>query len=181
MRWSPVLAAALLTVFLAPLGAQNAASLQPGARVRVTTALFDREVARVVEDRGDSLALVLLDRHAKAARDTLVLALPDIAHLDVSRGRHSRAHGAAIGAGFGALLGVAIGLAAGEDCTGQEFICFDRGETATVGGLLGLPIGTIIGVLVPPGEKWEQVRPPVHLSIAPRGRGTLALSTTVSF
>lgn len=70
----------------------------------------------------------------------------------VFAGRRSAiGRGAAIGGGGGALAGLFLGLVAGEDCSGNEWICFDRGEMAaalaiTLGGV-GLLSGTIVGAL----------------------------------
>src|SRR5262245_15174175 len=51
--------------------------------------------------------------------------------------------GTGIGGGGGAIIGAAAG-----GCDRSDFICFSRGETAAVAGVLGASIGAITGLVI---------------------------------
>jgi len=89
--------------------------------------------------------------------------------------RSSVGRGLLIGGGVGVVAGAIIGFAGGEDCSGNEWLCFDRGTMAAMGalgmGAVGLAAGLIVGAMSP-HEVWttEQaahVRPVV----GPTARG----------
>ena len=83
-----------------------------------------------------------------------------------------------MGTGAGAVIGWVAGESAGEcgTATGPKDSC--AGETALVGGVLGIAAGSIIGLIL--GEdRWEEValppgRPTIHLTVD--GRLGLGLS-----
>jgi hypothetical protein len=81
-----------------------------------------------------------------------------VERVQVSAGRHSRGRGAAVGFGVGALAGALyFGLASAPGCR-EEFPSSPGGcavMVTTVGAaLVGVP-GALIGLMVPPGERWE--------------------------
>jgi hypothetical protein len=82
-----------------------------------------------------------------------------IERFQVSAGRHSRARGAGIGAGIGVLLGLGLGGLALATCDDGP----DSWECVSAGAnLIGLPPilgagGAIVGALLPPSERWEEV------------------------
>jgi hypothetical protein len=100
---------------------------------------------------------------AEGHASAVVVPRQEITRIDRSGGRHSRGRWAVRGGGLGLLAGVAIGLAKGNTCTGFEL--FDiltagtcsAGTKAAIGGILGIPTGALIGLAVPPGERWEHV------------------------
>jgi hypothetical protein len=85
-----------------------------------------------------------------------------VTRVERSQGRHSRWRRA----GFGFLIGAASGMLVGalsEDCSnaGGSFApCFNRAETAGLAGLWFGGIGSAVGALLPPGERWEALSLP---------------------
>lgn len=159
----------------APLMGQAPAELAEGARVRVrsvsTTGKLDRGIEGTLERRSGDTVWV---RPTKGGE--LTAYSPSARQLFVYSGRASSAgRGALLGGGFGALAGAAIGFAAGRDCDGDEWLCFDRGTTALLGGaglgLTGLVGGLIVGALSS-HEVWRRAIPsritPIALG-APNG------------
>jgi hypothetical protein len=75
--------------------------------------------------------------------------------------RSSLGRGALLGTGIGVTVGALIGFAGGEDCSGGEFLCFDRGTLAAAGALTlgagGLAVGLIAGALTS-HEVWSERR-----------------------
>jgi len=66
-----------------------------------------------------------------------------------SNGRRSSAgRGALIGTGVGVVTGAIIGFAGGEDCSGGEWLCFDRGTMAAAGALVVGATGLVAGIIV---------------------------------
>jgi hypothetical protein len=142
----------LICLANAPLLAQAPAQLAEGARVRVRSMSGSGKLDRGIEGRverfgGDTLWVRPTEGGA------LTAYLPSKRQqLFVYSGRASSVgKGAAYGAGFGALAGAAIGLAAGDDCSGDEWLCFDRGTLALAGGatlgVVGLVGGIVVGAL----------------------------------
>lgn len=114
-----------------------------GGRVR-------RLVGRVV--RADSLGLTV-----RTDRETLLVDRAALRDVWVSRGRKPRARGAGFGFLGGLLVGGLVGYGAGEDCGGDDFICFDRSDTTPVFALVGGLLGAGIGALAGGGENWVRV------------------------
>ncbi len=103
--------------------------------------------------------LVTVDeRSVTVSRDAKQLTVPReaIESLAVRTGHPSRWRGAGFGALIGFGVGAAIGFAAGDDPEGTWF-GMSAGEKAVgLGGLLAIA-GTLVGVAVAPGERWEVV------------------------
>lgn len=62
--------------------------------------------------------------------------------------RSSVGRGALIGTGVGVVTGAIIGFAGGEDCSGGEWLCFDRGTLAAAGALVVGATGLVAGIIV---------------------------------
>ncbi len=105
----------------------------------------------------------------------------EVESFSVSRGSHSRGHGAAIGFGAGYLTGIVVGLASGDD-PGNQIMALDAGSKAAIFGLgLGI-VGGAIGLLAPPGERWEQL--PVggaHFGLGPVPASAVGASVALKF
>jgi len=146
--------------------------LTPNTRIRFAVAPDTPVVANVVAQHGDSLWV-----HAERTNDTLALRVSSLTRLDVSRGKETHAlHAAGVGFLIGAVSGGIFGYATGENCQPTDWICFPRGETATLGalmfGLLGAGAGAIVGWVMPV-ERWNHVLPPAagRFTVGPDGRG----------
>jgi hypothetical protein len=186
------------------LSLAGAAAAQPASgteRVRLALRtpsgqrLSGRIVGEIVATGPDTLTVRSGGREVVVKRD-------EIARMDRSLGRRSRAaggvRGAAIGIGVGAVLGVGLGLMSGDDpervydCPPRDdfgigFSCaplftFTGKQKAAIGGtLLGALGGAVggIGGALAPGERWrrEQAGPAFALRPQRRGLGAeLALS-----
>ena len=157
--------------------ADDTVQLPAGAKVRVTLAtVMNRLTGRALALDDTTLTLQITGQ-----ADSTLLRRGDITTLAVSSGRHSRGRGALIGAGVGAGAGIVIGLASGSDPKGS-FLAFSAGDKALIGAILLAPIGALIGLAVPPGERWKEVQlDRIRLSVHPiRGRG-LGVSLALSF
>jgi hypothetical protein len=160
MRRISLLAALFLTGSADALLPQSVLPLDSAARIRVwsSSPLLTRRVGSVVTLQADTLRMSL-DRTRRSGDSLRVVALPlsNVTRLDVSRGRHSRGRGALIGALLGVALGGALGYATGSDCDPGDFCIIDRTGGAMIAGGMGAVVGTLIGALVRPGEKWERL------------------------
>ena len=158
--------------------APTAATLAPGARVRITTAGSERQIGTVVAQRGDTL-LVKWPEVANA----VAVPLAGISRLDVSTGRHRRVvKGLVLGTAVGGATGALIGAASYEPCDTTEFMgCFlapkSRMESAAVvgaaGGVLGLVVGSLVGLAR--HERWQPVslgERRVAFAVTPRAHAT---------
>lgn len=132
--------------------------------------LRNRTVVGEVVGSGDPLVV-------STERDTLELPLTAVERLWVSTRRSRRANTAAIVAGIGLGTGLLTGYLAGEDCSENDFICFDRGELAVALGLAGAGIGAFAGAAFG-GERWREIRAlRASLRILPARQGALAVLT----
>ena len=132
----------------------------------------------------DSLVLTLA---AQGTRLTVPIASVD--YMRVQR-RLSRAtmvgRGAAIGGGMLGTLGLAFGLSTMNECRGLSFSpCGGNLGTAllvfAIMGTGGATIGSVIGLVSPRGQRWEEVPlDRLRVSFAPN-RDRFALGLTVSF
>ena len=154
-----VAAAILLMGGVTSARAADAGPIVPGTRLRVfARTRGDKPLAGVLQSFQDDELILTADRDASA----VVVPRQEVMRIDRSRGRHSRGRWAFRGAGLGLLAGIALGLARGDTCTGQfvDIItlgtCAARGKAA-VGGIVGIPAGALIGLSVPPGERWEHI------------------------
>jgi hypothetical protein len=171
-------ALALLAALPASGGrAQSVTGLEPGARVRVAAEAVapKRMVGTLVRLDADSMQLRLsdVDELARVPREA-------ITKVEISRGRRSRGRGAL----YGALAGLAVGagaVLATPRC--EEPDCweiFSKGEGAALVGGLGAGLGALVGLAIPPGEKWESV-PIAQISVVPGRRGYVGVSLSFGF
>lgn len=167
----------VLAVVLVPSAtvgvAKDAQQLSRGDRVRV-------EVS-TAEERLVGRLLVLDDKHlnlqVEGEDKPRIFPREDITALAVSGGRRSRGWGVLIGAGAGLALSVALGLDEwknADDYPGWMAIA--------IHACFIVPIGAAIGLVVPPGERWENVLPEdIRVSIGPVRGGGAEASLTVGF
>jgi len=143
--------------------AQLQQSLTPGMRVRILAPEVSASevIGTVNRAAEDSVTLDVPGRN-----ESVSILREKIARLDVSEGPRSRWIDAAIGAGIGAGTGAAgCALANGS---GRGHIV-STGEVAGVCALLGAGLGALIGVAIPPGERWKEMsKAPYQVSFAPR-------------
>ena len=139
---------AIAVVVPAPLLAQQATPLPPGAQIRVTASqtLPRREVGSFTAARNDTLWM-------QARRgDQVAIPLATVERLEMSAGR-PRLKWALIGGAVGLLAGGVLGGRAGaeDDITGT-------GAAAgfTVGALQGVVLGATVGGLAAP-RRWRVV------------------------
>jgi len=126
-------------------------SLTPGMRVRILAP--DISPSRVIGTiKTINRESVTIDVPGRA--EPVSVLREKIARLDISEGPRSRGVDAAIGAGIGAGVGLAVGAAAGSNQKGQIV----SGEAvAGACALFGALVGTVIGAVVPPGERWKEM------------------------
>jgi hypothetical protein len=152
--------------------AQSLTSVEPGARVRVAAEAVAAEplVGTFVRLDGNALALRLPDRE-----ELTVVPREAITKLEVSHGRRSRGRGALIGA----LAGFAVGAIAVAATPGDDEM-FTAAEATAMVGAMGAGLGALIGLAIPPGEKWESV-PTAQISVVPSRRGHVRVALSVTF
>lgn len=143
---------AALSVFS---GAASAQGIRVGDRVRVHTAdgiLYDGKV-RV-------LTASLIGIQAGSSETLVSLPLTSVEHMWVNRPRRHP--------GLGAILGVAGGAAVGAWAANHESYVL---TSAVLLGIVGLPVGLIVGALVKTNQ-WEDgfVAPSISTSVSPQGR-----------
>jgi hypothetical protein len=180
-----VVAAGLLLMGATSSPGDDAAAVAPGTRLRVFAPTLGRKpLVGVLQSLRDDALTLAAEGHPSA----VVVPRQEVTRIDRSGGRHSRARWAIRGAGLGLLAGVAIGLAKGNTCTGFELIdiftlggCSAKAKAA-IGAILGIPAGALVGLAVPPGERWEHV--PLHLGLSTAthpARLRNIVSVTISF
>jgi hypothetical protein len=157
--------------------AAPAASLRPGARVRIATRDDTKpRVTTVVAQKGDTLLV------RSPEFNILTLPLDEISQLEVSTGRHRNVvKGMVLGTGIGGTVGGLLGAVTYQPCESTEFMgCFlapkDRQESAVVGGVVGGVLGFVIGSLagLARHDDWKQVpldARRVTVNVAPRAHG----------
>jgi hypothetical protein len=143
--------------------AQLQQSLTPGMRVRILAPEISpsRVIGTVNQVSEDSVTLDVPGRN-----EPVSIFLEKIERLDVSGGSRSRGIDAAIGAGIGTGIGAAgCALAHGS---GRGHIV-STGEAAGVCALFGAGLGALIGVAIPPVERWKEMSATRYqVSFAPR-------------
>jgi len=166
---------------------------EPGSRVRVWTRLgglgmsAERKVGRILAVRADTLLLGEAERG-----DSLLLLVPQIVRLEISRGRRThRTRGALIGLAAGASLGAFAGYLSGDDPPRTAgFLSGDLGgpstaaEKAVVTGVAFGLVGSLVGVIVGwrRTDDWADVPlDRVTLSIAPGPSEGVGLSVAAQF
>jgi hypothetical protein len=153
------------------------AALPPGARVRVSAPGAPPVVAHVVGVRGDSLVL----REPGGPGETVV-ALGAVRTVEVGRGggrAASTRSGLILGTAAGALAFGAMGFAsAGGDPQGPSRLV----NAAWVGGILGVPLGAVVGGLAGHRRgalRWMPLPPVAGVAVAPGGEGGVAVGLTL--
>jgi hypothetical protein len=168
-----------LLALLSMVGVASAQSVQPvatGARVRVTTADNPSAVVGELVAVNDSALLV------RRQVDSNDVSIPrSLVHrLEVSRGT-SRGTSARRGALIGLAIGGMVGFLAGEDCSSEDFICFDRGSTAAIGMASGVSIGGLIGLVTGGAERWRDTAVPMTLSVVPTAARSMSIVSRIAF
>jgi hypothetical protein len=166
---------------LATLSAQPTRNDRIGARVRLTLAGVDSAGAsRVVVGSlvavGDTA--VSVQRPGAATAESFPVSR--VQRFEVRMGRDRRA-GARLGAIVGLTVGLVFGYASGEDCTAQDFVCFDRDETTVAGAILGAGLGGWIGLLVGRGDRWRVEAVPQRVSVMPAGGPGVRVGVSYQF
>jgi hypothetical protein len=174
----PAIAALALLLLSHAQRAALADELPPlavGTRLRVTT--DHRLVGRLVAQDERSLTLQIQENKAP-----VVVPRTAISRVEESLRPGRKGRGALIGAALGAGAAAVLGVAAGDDCSGDELLCYSHGEVALVSAALLVPLGTLIGALASPGERWRPVSSGhrVGVSLAPV-RGGIRASISVAF
>jgi hypothetical protein len=179
MRYLYLVIATLL-VPLARLQAQAAPVLEPGARVRVSTAPQASKpawiVGTVIAVTGDRLAI----RPQHDSGGPIDIARNTVTRLELSRGRHSKALtglgvGFLVGAGTGAILGSAV--LGGRDIAPSDAKLIGAGLVGGVGALIGLAVGA-----GSKSERWQPV--PVTVGVmggAEASRYSMRVSVSLRF
>lgn len=117
---------------------------------------------------------------ASGGTGRVVVRREDITFVALSEGRRSRGKGALIGAGVGAGVGALVGLASGDDPPG--FLAFSAEAKATLAAIVLAPIGALIGLAIPPTERWNEVTTDrIRLSLAPVRGSVAAVSLKLGF
>jgi hypothetical protein len=157
--------------------ADEPAPLALGSRLRVTT--DERLVGRLVAQDEQSLTL-----QVRPGKDPVVVPQARIVTVERSLRLSQKSTGAAIGALVGALSAVVFGLVVGEDCSGRhvDTLCFPRGGVALASSVVLVPVGTLIGAVAAPGERWELVSGyRVGVRVTPMRGGGIAASASLRF
>ena len=178
-----VVAAALLLMGATRSPGDDAGAIAPGTRIRVfARTLGSKPLVGVLQSWQEKELFLAAEGHSSA----VVVRRQEVTRIDRSGGRHSRGRWAIRGAGLGLLAGVAIGLAGGNTCTGFDIVMLlgpcSAGGKAAIGAILGVPAGALIGLTVPPGERWEHV--PLNQGRSTethRSRSRNLVSVTISF
>ena len=109
-----------------------------------------------------------------------------ITKMEMSTGRQSRGHGAWIGALVGGASGAIAVLATPEKPCNPNvaFGCLriiSKGAGATMLAGLGAGVGALIGLAIPPGEKWTAVPTELRVSVTPTLKGDVQVSLSFAF
>jgi hypothetical protein len=149
-------------------GAQDLVAVAPGQRVRLTLDDSNSEGSSLV---GEAVALddSRMTLRVSHRKELVVVPRPRIKQLELNTGRRSRGRKALIGAAVGTAIGVVVGL----DSYGGGDETFSKSGSAMIGGVMLGTLGALVGVALPPGERWKTVpMTRVHLALTPaRGRG----------
>jgi len=180
----------VLVLALCPLAGrtygQTGVPLPVGQRVWVRTATASGRLDAGVKGTLEEVTRDSLRVRPPGAGPAVSVWMGAQTQVFVFTGRRSSAgRGAAIGGGVGVLAGAVMGFAGGEDCSRNEFLCFDRGSLAAAGavalGGVGLIGGLIVGALSS-HDTWARLesRAAVGPIVAPSRRG-IGLGLSVSF
>jgi hypothetical protein len=173
----------LVASFPGQTSAQSAHSPDAGSRVRLAAAAVSPEplIGTIVSQDQTTLELQVADQ-----QDPIVVPRDAITKMEMSTGRRSRGHGAWIGALAGGASGAIAVLATPEKpCDpGALFGCLriiSKGQAAAMLGGLGAGLGALIGMAIPPGEKWTAVPTGLRVSVAPTHKGDVQISLSFAF
>jgi hypothetical protein len=151
-RASALLVLALVLALATPAGAQEGATVQRGARVRVWT--FEPSADPILGEFERWTGSELLLYQGEVAR---TIAFDDIDILEVSEGRRFNTVGAVIGGALGAAAGGALACAT---VNRDDYGVFCGGQSDTevfVGAVLGAAAGVVVGGLLIRAERWVPV------------------------
>jgi len=90
----------------------------------------------------------------------------------------------------GLASGVALGLATGHDCGSDEFLVLIVGlfggcrgtNRAVVISLATVPVGTLVGYVLAPGEKWETASADrLRIAVVPTRGGGVRAAVSLRF
>lgn len=181
----PSIAVALLGLVSIPLAAQTYQPPPVGTRVRITmpdtspTPNRARDRSRPMVGRITAVTDSVMSVRPDAASADVPVLLSRVHRLEVSKG-FNRGPNARKGALIGLVAGGVIGFAAGDDCSSQDWVCFDRPSTSLAGAAAGVGLGAIIG-LVGSTEKWRDTAESASVSVAPARGGGVSIGTRVLF
>ena len=157
-----------------PSFAEERAALN-GPRVRVVAPSVEKHdiVGQLVGD--DDASLTIARVNSKGAAAKTVVPLVAVTRVEVSRASSKKGKGALIGAAAGLAVSITLGLTTGDTNCSGKWLCFNQEETSIIWSVLTVPTGTLVGLLVAPGEKWEVVDPRrLHVVVGPtRGGGQI--------
>jgi hypothetical protein len=175
-----MLLVAALTLTGAMAAGAQVAQPTPGARVRVTVAANSGEKPRVVVGRlmAATESSVVVRRLNAEVDETLAMSRVERMQVRVGADRKSSA---VYGALIGLFAGAVIGYSSGEDCTSEDWICFDRGETGVAGAALGTGLGAIVGYAVGAVDRWSDVSIPSRVLLQPSPTGGVRLGASLGF
>ena len=194
MRHATILVAILAFVPLTSATAQvQRPPIEPGMRVRISHECGTRTLyggATPIDCRTDKGTLAVLTADSIVLRvgepaTQLAVLLASVNRLEVVRGRKSNAAtGAGIGLVVGIVAGAVFGYASFEECVS---FCIGPGRegvailVATIFGLGGAVVGTLIGSAVKT-DRWQEVPlDRLRLQVAPQRDGRFGLGLSVSF
>ncbi len=143
----------LVAVWGSSASAEEGKPTTSGPRVRVTALGFAAKPIVGVLTAIDATKITIL-----RSKESAAVAIPRdaLTRFEISHKSSRKGKGAGIGALIGAGVGAALGVAAGADCGAPDAsFCISRGASAAAVGLAGAAVGSILGAIIAPGEKWE--------------------------
>ena len=176
-----MLAVVLSLTLLADVAAGEAASVVPGARVRITAPSIStkRVIGQIIAIDADTLVLRhkpgLLFADASAALGTLRIPFDSLIKFEVSQGKHGAVKGGILG------LVAGIGVVVLLDATDM----LGAGHESELALIRIAPIGVVVcpvlGALIARRERWQPVPlDRIHIGILPRRHGRTMLSALVT-
>jgi len=176
----------VLCLVAAPVHSQTAPPLSIGQRVWVRSPRASGGMNAGIKGTLEAVTGDSLLRLTGEQGQAVSVGLGAQSQLFIFAGRRSSAgHGAVIGGIAGALAGAVIGAVGGEDCSGDEYLCFNRGTTAVAGALvlggIGVAGGLIVGALMP-HDTWARATwsGPLRAVVTPSSHG-IGLGLSLSF
>lgn len=148
---------ALLAVQTSGVKADELATLQKGAEVRLTvTREFDgdahTQTMKGILVKWDETTITL-DQEGSVVPVTI--EREHVTRVENRVGGSKRGTSALIGLGVGGAVGALLGYAGGDDEPG--IMSMSAGSKAAAGAVTFGVLGALVGVLIGPGEQWEDV------------------------